>query len=119
MTRCRIYVTEEILSRLEVLEGAPTAEAEAYKKHVLRLFVTNGPRAATRRALLLVFPNGDWRAPCVQYYLRPNEVGIWTEAKIAKSVAEGLVAALCNASPHVYDRHRWAGVIWRQTTWRP
>ena len=62
-TKFRQCLREEIASRLEILQGTPPLDAVAYKKKVLRLFISRGAGAPMRRALLSLCPNGDWRAP--------------------------------------------------------
>ena len=59
----------EISSRYEVLYGNATQEAMDYKRKMLRLFLSNGRAIQTRRILLIICPNGEWRSTKIQYYV--------------------------------------------------
>ena len=109
MTRFRAALRAEIDSRLEVLNGNPPAEAIAYKKRVMRLFVSHGSAVATRRALLALCPNGEWRAPKVQYYVRSSTSQPRSRAAILEHVTSGVMVALASAQPALYNRSKWTG----------
>ena len=109
MTRFRAALRAEIDSRLEVLNGNPPAEAIADKKRVMRLFVSHGSAVATRRALLALCPNGEWRAPKVQYYVRSSTSQPRSRAAILEHVTSGVMVALASAQPALYNRSKWTG----------
>lgn len=108
MSRFRKAMRDEIASRFVVLHGAPTAEAKTHKMRVLQLFVSHGTRLATRRLLLTLCPNGDWRNEAVEYYLpaRSHDVA---KDKLCEHLTTGVIAALCSCQPSSYPRHRWTG----------
>lgn len=110
MSRFRDCLRDEIDSRLVVLHGTPPRAAVEYKKKVLRLFVANGAKVATRRALLALWPNGEWRNAAVEFYVRPG--GLESDADrsvILERLSDGLVVALASSQPLVYNRSKWTG----------
>lgn len=109
MGKFRRCLREEVEARLEVLHGRPSAEAEAYKQGMLGLFVSTGPHAALKRVLLAVCPNGDWRAPRVQYFVPATPGATEDKAAIREHLVAGVLTALCASRPEVYPRSRWTG----------
>lgn len=110
MARFRKCLRAEIASRLEILKGVAPASAVEYKKKVMGVFVRHGGGVVKRRALLALCPNGEWRAPKVQYYVNPQIAGEITDPKVILShLTNGLVMALASAQPACYNRHRWTG----------
>ena len=109
MQRFREALVQEVRSRLQVLCGPPPREATAYRRTMLNMFVRHGASTATKRLLLVLCPNGEWRAQRVQFYLRSDGRGPQQEEAVAEYVSLGLVVALCSAQPKLYPRHRWTG----------
>lgn len=109
MSRFRQCLKEEIASRFEVLTGKPPREALEHKRRVLQLFVAHGTELATRQVLLVLCPNGDWRARRVQHYVPADRAGAVDRAALLEHVTAGLVTALCASQPELYPRHRWTG----------
>lgn len=109
MSRFRKCMREEIASRFEVKSGTPSREAQSYKCAILQTFVRHGTCVATRRILLVLCPNGDWRAPKVQYYVAPGKLEATNQSTLLEHVTAGLITALCASQPEVYPRHRWTG----------
>lgn len=109
MSRFRGCLRDEVASRFEVKVGAPSREAVAHKKAVLQTFVSHGTCLATRRILLVLCPNGDWRAPKVQHFVPPGMAGSTSRALLLEHVTAGLITAMCASQPEVYPRHRWTG----------
>ena len=109
MERFRACLADEIASRLEVLEGSCPPEAKAHKKRVLGHFIRHGASVATRRLLLVVGPNGDWRARCVQVYVPLGHAAATSRRDVAEQLASSLIVALCNSQPSLYPRSRWTG----------
>lgn len=60
-TRFRQALRDDLNRRLEILNGHPPPEAQEYNIKVLRLFASNGMGSGTRRALLALCPDGEWR----------------------------------------------------------
>ena len=79
-----------------------------HKEKVIALFVNHGARAATRRALLALLPNGDWRFENVQFYTGSG-LPLTDRGVILEHVTQGLILALSSAQPHVYNRSKWTG----------
>lgn len=109
MTRFRNALREEIASRFEVLAGSPPKDAQQHKRFLLQLFVNHGSALATRQVLLVLCPNGDWRAPKVQHYVAPGEVCKVDHSLLLERVTAGMITALAAKQPEVYPRHRWTG----------
>lgn len=109
MTRFRQCLREEVASRFVVKTGQPSLEATTHKRHVLRTFVRHGSSLATRRVLLSLCPNGDWRSSQVEHYVAPEQRGKHSNTELLEHVTVGLIVALCSTPPQVYPRHRWTG----------
>ena len=110
MSMLRQCIREEVASRIDILDGHPPESASVYKVRLLRVFVSHGSGVITRRALLSLCPNGEWRSSKVQFYLRhSHQFSRAYSGAIVTHVANGLIVALAAASPHVYNRNRWTG----------
>ena len=109
LLKWRECMRAEIASRFELLPGRCSAEADQYKHSLLRLFVGHGAATPTRRALLLLFPTGDWRASKVQFHMGSSDPATWQAQRIIDAVTDGIMIALCQAQPRLYARHRWLG----------
>ena len=109
MARFRACLREEIGSRLEIKTGFPSAAASNYKKQACRLFVSHGQAALTRRALLALCPNGDWRASSVQYHASSEEQQRLSPDEVKEHLTNGLVVALASSQPALYNRSKWTG----------
>ena len=109
MARFRSCLAEEIRSRLDIRHGRPSREAMSYKAKVLQLFVSHGASLATRRALLLLAPNGDWRSQKVEFYVSAGLGAISKREDVIEHLTSGLTAALCSSQPRLYPRSRWTG----------
>ena len=108
MSRFRDCLRMEIASRLAVKDGLAPAGALQYKVAVCRLFVSHGRSVVTRRALLALCPNGEWRVSSVEYYHGPRGRQLNDEA-ILDTLTEGLVVALASSQPTLYNRSKWTG----------
>ena len=109
MQRFRKCMSEEVASRLEILNGAPPLSAVAYKRKLLQIFVRHGASVATKRLLLWLAPNGDWRSSRVQFYKRRDGRGPVDRAAVVEYVSLGLLVALASSQPSLYPRHQWCG----------
>ena len=110
MSRVRKCLMAEIASHLGVLQGSPPEAAEAYKRTMLRIFIRHGSATLTKRALLSLCPNGDWRAPMVQYYVRTDTpLELRERDKIIQHLSNGLTIALASSRPALYNRSKWTG----------
>eukprot|EP00959_Pyramimonas_sp_CCMP1952_P453212 9467863-Pyramimonas_sp.AAC.1 len=110
MDRFRKCMKEEITSRILILPGRPSQEAEVYKMNIMQVFVTHGERIAMKRVLLTMCPNGDWRHERVEFY-KDRFPGFTNadDAAIIEFVTTGLMTALVATQPSTYPRHRWTG----------
>ena len=110
MSVFRSCMREEIASRIEVLDGHPPLAARVYKMCLLKVFASQGSCATTRRALLSLCPNGDWRSNNIEFYLRDSDTFSRADTgAIVKHVTNGLTVALAAATPHLYNRSKWTG----------
>ena len=100
----------EIESRFELLHGRLPPDALVHKRTMLSLFCRTGTNLAVRQLLMVLCPNGDWRAPKVQFY-KPLQgpLSRATDEELLEHVVSGLMIALCSTMPEVYPRHRWVG----------
>lgn len=100
----------EISSRLELRHGRPSQDAVRYKRTLLQMCVQHGAGALVRRVLLASVPNGDWRAPKVQFFVDIAPPGVSTDrSSVLEFLTAGLMAALTASQPTLYPRHRWVG----------
>ena len=109
MSVFRSCLREEVASRIQVLDGHPPVAARLYKRCMLKVFASQGSCATTRRALLSLCPNGDWRSSNIEFYLQDS--GTFSRAdigSIVKHVTNGLTVALSAVSPSLYNRSRWS-----------
>ena len=109
MARFRACLKAEIASRMVIKTGRTTPEAMRYKQNLLHLCVTNGARATTKRALLALCPNGDWRKSEIEYFRNLEDGALSDREVILEHVTSGLVLALSSAQPSVYNRSKWTG----------
>ena len=109
LVKWRRAMRAEVASRLEVRVGKPSVDAQRHKRLIMRLFVSHGASASTRRSLLMLCPNGDWRAELVQHYVSVAEAEALKFEDALDYVTDGLMVALCQALPRLYARHRWVG----------
>ena len=101
--RCML---EEVFATLEVLEGAPLAEATAHRRKAMGMFLKVGGHSRKQRAILACLPNGDWRlTDRVQVFVPPNTE--WDRLTISLMVAKALVTALAGSNFKVFNRNRW------------
>ena len=75
----------------------------------MALFVAHGAGVVTRRVLLTLGPNGDWRSANVQFHLPWRYHGVWSADDAIDFVTDGIMVALCSVAPRLYPRHRWVG----------
>lgn len=108
MHRFRRCLRQEIEARLEVVEGVPPRSATDYKKKIIKVFVTHGGKAVTRRALLALCPNGEWRHPLVQFFTM-GQSGWADKSLVLEHLTSGLVIALTSSQPALYNRSKWTG----------
>ena len=108
MAEFRSCLRRVVTDRLVVREGSAGVEAEAYRRAAVRSFVPRGGNASSRRVLLSLLPNGDWRChDTVEVFVAPGTVV--DKAAIIRKVVQGLVQALAHRRFRVYARHRWTG----------
>ena len=95
MSRFRHCLRLEISSRWSLLHGWPPASAVAWKRRVLRMFVTHGNAIETRQTLLALCPNGEWRSQRVEFYLPTDgSFKFSDEDDIREFVLQGLMRFL-------------------------
>ena len=109
MVKFRRCLYEEIKLRLHILPGRCPPSAVDFKKKVVRLFCSHGASLVTRRMLLAVFPNGDWRSKRVEHYVGNVAIESLNRDAVAERMAAGMLVALCNSSHRLYPRSRWTG----------
>lgn len=109
MVRFRKALREEIASRFEIRAGPISRDAVRHKKALLHLFVSHGPALAVRQVLLVLCPNGDWRAPKVQHIVPPGQLASANREDLLERVTAGIMTALAAKQPESYPRHRWTG----------
>ena len=110
MMRFRACLRQEIASRLDVLHGSPPRSAMEYRRKLLRMFCTNGANIVTKRVLLTLLPNGDWRSRKVQFWVRHDTPRHLTSVEsVLDHLTNGLTLALASAQPPVYNRSKWTG----------
>ena len=101
MTRFRSALAMLVKQRLVVTRQLPPSEATEYKKCVLGLFCSKGPRYLERQRLLLEVLTGDWRLQdVVHVYIPP---GLEVDLKqVETNVVEALTSALTRRKlPHI------------------
>ena len=109
MARFRRCVGEEIQSRLAVLPGRCSPSATEHKRRVLQLFCSHGASLVTKRLLLAIFPNGDWRSERIEHHVGDQDIALLDRAAIAERMTIGILVALAASSPRLYPRSRWTG----------
>ena len=110
MTLFRQCLRDEIASRLRILQGTPPRDATAYKKRSLMVFASHGAGTTTRRALLALCPNGDWRSFEVEFYVAAGSPPEHQPREhVIEHLSNGLVVALASAQPLIYNRNKWSG----------
>eukprot|EP00971_Amphidinium_carterae_P264007 5237523-Amphidinium_carterae.1 len=63
-------MSQQILARLKVMRGCPSAEAMRYKQQVCSLFLSRQKSGLTKLILLQTAANGDWRnQENIEHYL--------------------------------------------------
>ena len=101
--RCML---QEIIEALEVLEGAPSAEAIQQRRRAMCMFMQAGAQRK-HRAILACLPNGDWAmADRVQVFVKPGTR--WNRIAVALLVAKALTTALAGSNFRIFNRKRWA-----------
>lgn len=116
MIRFGRLLEEYVKQKIVIRRGAPPAAAMAFKRHVLRLCLSHGPRLLARKLCLLQMANGDWR--------RKDEITVFLpdhaeyDANVVKAtVAQAMRACLAGARPSTYPRHRWTGAEAAWSEW--
>ena len=109
MNLFRKAIRLEIRSRggVVVKIGAASREARQHRELMLRLFAARGRCIISRRVLLMLLPNGDWRSRQVEVFVGHRSQLTPQEAE--RQLANGLVTALAGSQFEVYPRHRWTG----------
>ena len=96
-----------VLTRnLVLIREEPPAEAKAYKKAMLDLFLGDSVQNAQLRATISRCASGDWRAKGRFEYLVTGEE---TRVEVLKKLFEFFVPALVGHQPRTYPQHRWTG----------
>ncbi len=108
MVRFRTALRKEIRSRFRLLRGQPSRDAQQYKANILNMFVSHASSTLTKRLLLVLFPNGDWRSRFVEDYIPFGRTDI-DEASAVEFVVEGLMTTFAATMPTVYNKARWTG----------
>ena len=111
MKRFRSCLESLIAGRLRIVHGSAPPRAAMYRHYCLSLFCGNGGHAAKRRALLLVWGNGDWRnEQHIEHYLDPRRpVSKNATGYVARSIANACLVALTSTPPPTFPRSRWTG----------
>ena len=109
MNLFRKAIRQEIRSRGGVIvrRGAASLEARRHRELMLRLFAARGRCILSRRVLLMLLPNGDWRQQQVEIFV--DHSSQLTQQEAERQLANGLVTALAGSQFEVYPRHRWTG----------
>jgi len=103
----RKHLREQIAKRFVLLRGTPPAECAAYRQHLVRLCLSQGPRLLNRRMSLIMLPNGDWtRRDRVEVWVPAHIDGV-DEAQVLAAVTRSLEDVLCSSRFTIYPRHRW------------
>ena len=106
----RRCLKQEIDSRLEILHGYPPESCLRYKAMLMQVFAKQGTAVATRRCLLSLCPNGEWRSSRVEFYIAPGKEPAFRDRKsVLDHVVSGLTVALAACQPALYNRSRWTG----------
>ena len=109
LTMFRTALKEEIGSRLDILRGAPDADALAHKHQLMDVYFAAGSKTVAQMVLLSALPNGDWRnSETVEHYI-DVDVPAPSKTSVAATLEAGLCHALLNKKPHPWARHRWTG----------
>ena len=102
----RATLKDTIAARISIRSGTLSSEAQEYKTHVMRLFLSCGRKRNFRAVSLSYLPNGDWRnTKEVEYYPQPGE----DLASVLEKLADGITMALYGKSIHLWRRDRWTG----------
>lgn len=106
MHRFKRVLRELVVERLVIRRGRPAADAESFRRHVLRLCLARGSRLLERRLALWCLPNGDWRSQGVVEVYVPMHAEV-NRAALVETVASSLCAVLLPGKFQVYPRTRW------------
>lgn len=111
MARFRACLEGVVRKRIKIISGTPPPSAVAYRDFVLGLFLSRGSFAAKRRALLVMWCNGDWRnTEAIEHYASPGRLAEASSPEsITKHVSLAIVSALACKQPATFPRHRWTG----------
>ena len=101
----RRCLLQEVIATLEVLEGAPSAEAILQRRRAMCMFMRAGAQRK-HRAMLACLPNGNWAlGDRVQVFVRPGTP--WNRVAVALLVAKALTTALAGSNFRIFNRKRW------------
>ena len=106
MSKFAKAIRKVVAAKICFLRGSPGADADAFRRHLLRLCLARGTKLVAKKALLLTLPNGDWRRrDRIEIYL-PEAIEV-DRHRITSIVADSLAVLLAGCNMTVYPRHRW------------
>ena len=100
---------EEVYNTLQVMDGAPSAEATAYRTECIDTFLeTHGPLA---KVLIEMLPRGDWRRyDRVELYPEPgSDLSGVSRRTLAHGFACSILKMFTPRVFRIYARHHWTG----------
>eukprot|EP00971_Amphidinium_carterae_P286096 5680770-Amphidinium_carterae.1 len=109
MSLLRKAIQLVVAARLQLCVGQLTADAKAYKEHVLQVYHQTGTNKDHRIIVLLTVLNGDWRnESCIEYYTNTTS-SLSQKQAACSAVSAALIQAYASCKPPIYPRHRWTG----------
>eukprot|EP00971_Amphidinium_carterae_P036828 724125-Amphidinium_carterae.2 len=108
MSIFRTALRQEIAAKVVILHGAPSQAAKEWRESMLTIFTCNYSHSFLQQCLLNKLPNGDWRAPEVQYYV-PTATQAVDKPAIVKMLVEGLCWLFTCRQFKLWPQHRWTG----------
>ena len=106
MQRLKELLRRTVEERLEILRERPPPEADAFRRHVLRLCLARGPHLVARRLALLCLPNGDWRVRGAIQVVVPKAAVVDRKA-LVECISASLSAVLLPGKFQCYPQSRW------------
>eukprot|EP00971_Amphidinium_carterae_P253931 5041307-Amphidinium_carterae.1 len=99
-----------IVERLQLLQGKPTAAADAFREASIALFTEGRPHQESRAAVLRCCVNGDWsKHGVVQHYLAAGSSDM-SKAEVAKKMTDEFLWALLPCVPALCKTKGWGDV---------
>ena len=103
MKKFRSCLVDVITERLVIHEGLPAADAILHRHKILRLYLSRGKNATTKRCILRLVPNGDWRNhKQVEFWVPVGQKASTRRYVIVSRMATGLMCSLCSSHFHAF-----------------